>query len=111
MGNSNYIIYLVKEYAALIFYFIVICNIIFRVIQSKKSKKRKRKGKTRKGGGVYDFVKGILLILQCIVSFGIVCNTQWFEAIDELPTPRELLNPYFENSPGVETKDSSTMLF
>ena len=74
MLNSSFI----KEYLPTIFYIIVIFNIIFRVIQSKKNKKGKPKKKKRKGGGniskiFWDFFQ----IIWCIITFGIGKGCWW----------------------------------
>ena len=65
------ITYFNKEYLAIIFYIIVICNIIFRVIQSKKNKKSKKKKKSRKGGAILG---DIWYVFLCIITFGMSCE-------------------------------------
>ena len=65
------ITYFNKEYLAIIFYIIVICNIIFRVIQSKKNKKSKKKKKSHKGGGILG---DIWYVFLCIITFGLSCD-------------------------------------
>jgi hypothetical protein len=78
--------YIIKEFFVFLFYFAIFYNIIFIVVLSKriKKKKKKRKNKKLKGGGVYNFIKGFFLILQCIISLGFVCNTKWFKTVDHV---------------------------
>jgi|TARA_B110000858_G_scaffold114334_1_gene130639 hypothetical protein len=97
--------YIIKECLVFLFYFAIIYNIIFSVILSKRIKKKKRKNKKHQGGGVYNFIKGFFLILQCIISLGFVCNKKWFEAIKtieslplritstEVETPSNTIDP------------------
>lgn len=94
--------YLIKECLVFLFYFAIIYNIIFSVILSKRIKKKKRKNKKRKGGGVYNFIKGFFLILQCIISLGFVCNKKWFEAIKTIE-----MSPLRITSTEVETPSNT----
>ena len=50
MIDSNYIIYLIKEYFALVFFVVIIFNIILRTIVSKKVNKKGKLG--HKGGSL-----------------------------------------------------------
>ena len=88
MLNSSFI----KEYLPTIFYIIVIFNIIFRVIQSKKNKKGKTKKKKRKGGGnISKIFWDFLQIIWCIITFGIG-NGCWWDGKNKGPTPRQITN-------------------
>jgi hypothetical protein len=49
MIDSNYIIYLIKEYFALVFFVVIIFNIILRTMVNKKVNKKGKRG--HKGGG------------------------------------------------------------
>ena len=49
MIDSNYIIYFIKEYFALVFFVVIIFNIILRTMVNKKVNKKGKRG--HKGGG------------------------------------------------------------
>jgi hypothetical protein len=96
--------YIIKECLVFLFYFAIIYNIIFSVILSKRIKKKKRKNKKYKGGGVYNFIKGFFLILQCIISLGFVCNKKWFEAIKTIESlPFQITPDKTQNNPNDPT--------
>tara|TARA_B110000444_G_scaffold81794_1_gene77319 strand:- start:510 stop:737 length:228 start_codon:yes stop_codon:yes gene_type:complete len=54
MIDSNYIIYLIKEYFALVFFVVIIFNIILRTMVKKKVNKKGKRG--HKGGGLLSTI-------------------------------------------------------
>jgi len=75
MINKEYITYFIKEYLAIIFYVIVIFNILFKVILTKSNKRRKKKRRKKKGGyNVLDFFVNIFYTLICLITFGLSCG-------------------------------------
>tara|TARA_B110000971_G_C19926710_1_gene461922 strand:+ start:236 stop:586 length:351 start_codon:yes stop_codon:yes gene_type:complete len=85
MINKEYITYFIKEYLSIIFYVIVICNIIFRVIQSKRKSRKSRKSRKRKGGNNSKFITGIFKVIWCILTLSLGCDWDWFynKEVDE----------------------------
>ena len=61
----------IKEYISVAFYFLIVCNIILRIVFSKK-KKKKKKNRKRKGGSI-KYISYIFNIFLCLITFGLIC--------------------------------------
>jgi Na+/proline symporter len=60
MIDSNYIIYLIKEYFALVFFVVIIFNIILRTMVKKKVNKKGKRG--HKGGGLLSTITNFVTL-------------------------------------------------
>jgi hypothetical protein len=77
---------IIKEYIPVAFFFVVVCNIILRVVYSKKKKIKNRKRR----GGSFSYISYILNWILCIITFGFICRAQNIPAKSNWPEPPDI---------------------